>query len=286
MAAKIQIRRDTAANWTSNNPTLSNGEMGYETDTNKLKFGNGSDNWTTLGYFGATVDLSAYATESDTQLWVNSQGFLTAHQDISGKADAGVSYTKAETDALIPSVPTATSELTNDSGFLTAHQDISGKSDTGHTHQTFEILGLNSSLSSKAEATSVYTKTESDALYATTSYVDGQVFSGMMKDVGDNITDLGNVSGTISMDYNSGTQFKLTASGNLTFSGVSNMSSGDSVVLDITQDGTGNRTWTDTVSAKYLGGDSTLSTAAGDEDTVLIRYDGSNYKISVGKGWS
>lgn len=244
MAAKIQIRRDTAANWTSNNPTLSNGEMGYETDTNKLKFGNGSDNWTTLGYFGATVDLSAYATESDTQLWVNSQGFLTAHQD------------------------------------------ISGKSDTGHTHQTFEILGLNSSLSSKAEATSVYTKTESDALYATTSYVDGQVFSGMMKDVGDNITDLGNVSGTISMDYNSGTQFKLTASGNLTFSGVSNMSSGDSVVLDITQDGTGNRTWTDTVSAKYLGGDSTLSTAAGDEDTVLIRYDGSNYKISVGKGWS
>ena len=42
MANKIQIRRDTASNWTSSNPTLSQGEQGYETDTGKLKIGNGS----------------------------------------------------------------------------------------------------------------------------------------------------------------------------------------------------------------------------------------------------
>jgi len=50
MANKIQIRRDTAANWTSANPTLSQGEQGYETDTGKLKIGDGSTAWTSLGY--------------------------------------------------------------------------------------------------------------------------------------------------------------------------------------------------------------------------------------------
>ena len=45
---KIQIRRDTAANWTSTNPTLASGEIGFETDTNKLKIGNGSTLWASL----------------------------------------------------------------------------------------------------------------------------------------------------------------------------------------------------------------------------------------------
>lgn len=49
----IQIRRDTAANWTSANPTLAQGEMGYETDTGKLKFGDGSTAWTSLSYYSA-----------------------------------------------------------------------------------------------------------------------------------------------------------------------------------------------------------------------------------------
>lgn len=51
MANKIQLRRDTAANWTSVNPILGAGEPGLETDTNKLKFGNGVNNWNDLPYF-------------------------------------------------------------------------------------------------------------------------------------------------------------------------------------------------------------------------------------------
>ena len=54
MAIQIQIRRDTAANWTSANPTLAQGELGLETDTNKLKIGNGSTAWASLGYSGST----------------------------------------------------------------------------------------------------------------------------------------------------------------------------------------------------------------------------------------
>lgn len=51
MATRIQIRRDTAANWTAANPTLAQGEIGYETDTGKAKVGDGSTPWTTRGYW-------------------------------------------------------------------------------------------------------------------------------------------------------------------------------------------------------------------------------------------
>lgn len=54
MAIKIQIRRGTAANWTSTDPTLSEGEVGFETDTGKIKIGNGSTAWTSLPY-GAII---------------------------------------------------------------------------------------------------------------------------------------------------------------------------------------------------------------------------------------
>jgi hypothetical protein len=50
LSALQQQRRDTAANWTGQNPTLLNGEIGYETDTGKFKIGDGSTAWTSLSY--------------------------------------------------------------------------------------------------------------------------------------------------------------------------------------------------------------------------------------------
>lgn len=52
MSVLIQFRRDTAANWTSVNPTLAVGEMGLETDTGQFKIGNGSTSWSGLPYGG------------------------------------------------------------------------------------------------------------------------------------------------------------------------------------------------------------------------------------------
>lgn len=46
----LQLRRDTAANWTSANPTLAAGQPGYETDTGRVKIGDGSTAWTSLAY--------------------------------------------------------------------------------------------------------------------------------------------------------------------------------------------------------------------------------------------
>ena len=76
MADVIQIRRDTAALWTSSNPTLSSGEFGYETDTGKIKIGDGSTAWTSLAYYtlattgaGLTASpLSQFAATTSAQL--------------------------------------------------------------------------------------------------------------------------------------------------------------------------------------------------------------------------
>ncbi len=57
MSTRIRFRRDTAANWTSNNPTLTTGELGYETDTGKFKIGNNTNAWTALPY-SITAELS------------------------------------------------------------------------------------------------------------------------------------------------------------------------------------------------------------------------------------
>lgn len=54
MATLIQIRRDTEANWISNNPILASGEIAFSTDQYKIKIGDGVSNWSSLGYMTAT----------------------------------------------------------------------------------------------------------------------------------------------------------------------------------------------------------------------------------------
>ncbi len=49
---QFQFRRDTAANWTTNNPVLLSGELGIETDTKQIKIGDGVTTWTSLAYGG------------------------------------------------------------------------------------------------------------------------------------------------------------------------------------------------------------------------------------------
>lgn len=82
MANTIQLKRGTAAAWTSNNPTLAVGEAGYETDTGKLKIGDGSTAWTSLGYFAGgsttpTSDTGTTITFTADTLW-NEATYLTS----------------------------------------------------------------------------------------------------------------------------------------------------------------------------------------------------------------
>ena len=79
---QLQQRRGTAASWTSTNPTLAAGEIGFETDTGKFKIGDGSTAWAALAYNtnGATAsplttkgDLYTYST-GNTRLPVGANG--------------------------------------------------------------------------------------------------------------------------------------------------------------------------------------------------------------------
>jgi hypothetical protein len=61
MATRMQQRRGTAAQWTSANPILNAGEMGWESDTNKFKIGDGTNHWADIDYF---IDQSSTVNPS------------------------------------------------------------------------------------------------------------------------------------------------------------------------------------------------------------------------------
>ena len=50
----FQLKRGLSANWKSANPVLRTGEPGFETDTGKLKIGDGKTAWNDLAYIGET----------------------------------------------------------------------------------------------------------------------------------------------------------------------------------------------------------------------------------------
>lgn len=68
MANRIQLRRDTAANWTSSNPTLAAGEFGWESDTRKFKIGDGATAWTSLSYEAREKTFVVSASDETTAL--------------------------------------------------------------------------------------------------------------------------------------------------------------------------------------------------------------------------
>ena len=52
LTVRIRQKYDTAENWSKNNPILLAGEIGIESNTNRIKIGNGTSNWNDLTYAG------------------------------------------------------------------------------------------------------------------------------------------------------------------------------------------------------------------------------------------
>ena len=65
----MQQRRGTATQWTSGNPVLAAGEIGFETNTNKFKIGDGTSTWSALKYF---LDIE--------KLNIDTEGFIRDDQ--------------------------------------------------------------------------------------------------------------------------------------------------------------------------------------------------------------
>lgn len=70
MPYTIRVRRDTASNWTTADPVLALGEIGYDVTNDKLKVGNGIATWSALTYLDAdpSTHFHSLADLSDFQV--------------------------------------------------------------------------------------------------------------------------------------------------------------------------------------------------------------------------
>ena len=99
MAVKIQLRRDTAANWTAADTVLALGEPGVETDTLKVKVGDGITAWTSLAYSisynfndlnNKPTTLAGYGITDALQL-----SGLSVGAEAAAAGDGGIAYNNA-----------------------------------------------------------------------------------------------------------------------------------------------------------------------------------------------
>jgi hypothetical protein len=99
MAVRLQLRRGTAAEWTSANPTLLPGEVGLETDTGLFKTGNGSTAWTSLSYggFSGTATLTQINLNGGTDI-----GAAIADADALAVYDASATANRKTDASRIP----------------------------------------------------------------------------------------------------------------------------------------------------------------------------------------
>lgn len=133
----INQRRDTAANWASENPVLQLGEVGWERDTKKAKLGDGSTAWNDLDYAIEFPDTSDFA-ELDSPTFIGTPSAPTQADGSNSTALATTAFVKNQNYAALdspdftgsPTAPTpssgsddtsiATTEFVKDQGYLPA----------------------------------------------------------------------------------------------------------------------------------------------------------------------
>lgn len=135
--AKHQQRHDTEANWTSKDPVLLDGEMGFVTGTQKYKIGDGTSKWSALAYHTSLTDtekskLDGIATGAN-KTTVDSALSSTSTNPVQNKVINTALSGKAN------------SSHTHDDRYYTEteiNSKLSGKSDTNHTHNQYYDSGV------------------------------------------------------------------------------------------------------------------------------------------------
>ena len=231
MATRMQQRRGTATQWTTANPVLAAGEIGFEIDTNKFKIGDGINQWGDLDYFASSdviTDLIDGAPDllntlnelaaaiGDDANFINtiSNAYATADlavlaaaaSDADSKANAAISSSNSYTD-----------------GKFSAEANARGIAIDAHSNTTISVHGI-SNTAALAYMSDVETA-EQTAYNNAIAYADG--LSGNYDASGTAANAVSNhnaatsnvhgIANTLALITNSGNQ---TIDGTLTLSGL------------------------------------------------------------------
>jgi len=146
---RIQLRNDTAANWTTSDPTLQAGELGHETDTGKFKIGTGLLAWTSLSYASilpgvaaiVDADINASAGIVDTKLAtistagkvsgtaitsgnISTSGTVLTSNSLGYTTGAGGTVTQLTSKATAVTLDTVTGQITTSNAALAASVEV------------------------------------------------------------------------------------------------------------------------------------------------------------------
>jgi hypothetical protein len=160
----IQARRGTAAQWTTANPVLAIGEFGYETDTKKMKVGDGATVWTSLGYWD---DQSAPLSHTHTSSQISDstatgRSVLTATDATAARTAIG-----AGTSSLVIGTTASTAKAGN---WVPAFSEITGQVSSAQlpplaVNETFVVATQAAMLALTAERGDMAIRTDNGRTY-------------------------------------------------------------------------------------------------------------------------
>ena len=171
MATRMQQRRGTATQWTSADPILAAGEIGFETDTNQFKIGDGVNNWSDLSYFKNLEDLGG---SLDDYVPVTTKGQVNGVAELDSTGNVPLS----QLGNLIDGAPEALNTLNEIAASI--------NDDTNFVAYVTAQLGNKANLISPsllgAPLAPTATLTDNSTKIATTAFVKGQAY-GLAVDI-------------------------------------------------------------------------------------------------------
>ena len=253
MAVQIQMRRDTAANWTSAAPTLAAGEWGLETDTLKFKIGDGTTAWASLAYSSLPSGVLQLSGGAMT-------GPITTNSTFDGR---DVAADGATADAALPKAGGA----------------MTGAITTNSTFDGVDIAVRDAVLTSTTTTANAALPKAGGTLSGAVNAGEQIISQAIFKDVGETLATNGTSGSAATISLADGNFHKVTLTANCTFT-FSNVpataNTAASFTLFLVQDGTGSRTVTWPGSVDWAAATApTLTTAAAGVDVLtFITLDG------------
>ena len=167
MAVNILLRRGTAAEWTASNPILLEGEVGVETDSKKLKVGDGLTAWASLPYITLTPTAAAslYAPIANPTF----TGTVSLDTGVSLVFEGATANAYETTLAVTDPTADRTLSLPNATGTLATQEHVTNEIGT-HSSDTTSVHGIGDTA---ALATMTYADTAVSTHSADTTSVHG-----------------------------------------------------------------------------------------------------------------